>query len=334
MRRSNAPASLQDPPPQGEVARSAGVGFHSEVDAACPQCLSGSPLTRFAGAPPKGEHLRRWTIGLGLAAAAIATAALAVAQNPAPLARLNIRETQLTAEQSHNMSQLARLLSVIEQLRRDPPPALLVSPDDARNAARAAILVRAMTPELQQRARAYAHEAGEMVRQRRLAAVASEAVFTSESEHAEEAPAPAEAVPSLRGPAAPFTGPMAAPERLLTPVAGQLVRRFGEPAPGGGRSNGLSYAAQRGARVGSPAAGVVQYVGPVKGWGVILILRLTGGYHLVLAGLAEASIGVGQSVAPGQPVGWMPEARQSSSELYLEVRQRGAPVDPGRWMTR
>jgi septal ring factor EnvC (AmiA/AmiB activator) len=79
---------------------------------------------------------------------------------------------------------------------------------------------------------------------------------------------------------------------------------------------------------------VVQYVGPVKGWGVILILRLTGGYHLVLAGLAQATVAVGQSVAAGQPVGWMPDARQTSSELYLEVRERGSPVDPGRWMTQ
>jgi murein hydrolase activator len=317
MRRPNAPSvSFADSSPASGGATKAQI------------------LHRNAGevARSAGGGVRRWLIGLVFAA--IATGALALAQNPAPLARLNMRETQLTAEQSRNMSQLARLLSVIEQLRRDPPPALLVSPQDARDAARAAILVRAMTPELQQRARAYAHEAGEMVRQRRLAAVASEAVFTSESEHAEAAPAPAQAVPSLRGPAAQFTGPVTAPDRLLTPVSAQLVRRFGEPAPGGGRSNGLSYAAPRGARVGAPAAGVVQYVGPVKGWGVILILRLTGGYHLVLAGLAGASIGVGQSVAPGQPVGWMPDTRQSTSELYLEVRQRGAPVDPGRWMTK
>jgi septal ring factor EnvC (AmiA/AmiB activator) len=265
----------------------------------------------------------------------LAGGAVALAQNPPPLARLNLRETELTAEQAHNMSQLARLLSVVEQLRRDPPPALLVSPQDARDAARAAILVKALTPELQARARAYAHEAGEMVRQRRLAAVASEAVFTSESQQAEAAPAPEEPPPPLRGlQPAPFRGPMAQPERLLTPVAGPLVRRFAEPAPGGGRANGLSYMAPRGARVSSPAAGVVQYVGPVKGWGVILIFRLTGGYHLVLAGLDQASVAVGQSVAPGQPVGWMPDARQSSSELYLEVRERGAPVNPGRWMSR
>jgi septal ring factor EnvC (AmiA/AmiB activator) len=270
-----------------------------------------------------------------IAAGLLALATVALAQNPPPLARLNLRETELTAEQAHNMSQLARLLSVVEQLRRDPPPALLVSPQDARDAARAAILVKALTPELQARARAYARQAGEMVRQRRLAAVASEAVFTSESARADAAPAPQQAAPNLRGDQpAPFSGPISPPQRLLTPVSGDLIRRFAEAAPGGGKANGLSYAAPRGARVSNPASGVVQYAGPVKGWGVILIFRLTGGYHLVLAGMAQASVSVGQSVAPGQPVGWMPDTRQSSSELYLEVRERGAPVDPGRWMTR
>jgi len=266
--------------------------------------------------------------GLG-AVAVVGLAATALAQNQ--LDRLHVRETELTAEQARNMSQLARLLSVVEQLRRDPPPALLVSPQDARDAARAAILVKALTPELQARARDYAQEAGEMMRRRRLAAVANEALFTRESQRAEAAPAPQEA-PVAFGES--LRGPLIAPERLATPVTGELVRRFGDPAPGGGRSSGLSYAAARGARVISPAAGVVQYVGPVKGWGVILILRLTGGYHLVLAGLAQATTAVGQSVAPGQPVGWMPDARQTSSELYLEVREHGSPVDPGRWMAR
>jgi septal ring factor EnvC (AmiA/AmiB activator) len=94
----------------------------------------------------------------------------------------------------------------------------------------------------------------------------------------------------------------------------------------------MSWRAAHGARVTSPAGGLVQYAGPVKGWGVILILRLTGGYHLVLAGLAQSSVAVGQSVAPGQPVGWMPDGRQSGSELYLEVRDQGAPVNPARWI--
>ncbi len=261
--------------------------------------------------------------------------AVAVAATGERLARLNVEETELSVEQARNMSQLARLLSVLEELKRDPPPALLVSPRDAKDAVRAAILVKAMTPELQARAQGYAHEASEMMRQRRLAAVESEALFTNESEVAEASPPPA-----LRGPLAPGLPDVAItpPQSLLIPAQGPIVRRFGEALSSGGRSNGLTISAAAGAQVTSPGAGYVQYVGPVKGWGVILILRLAGGYHLVLAGLERTGVSVGQSVAAGQAVGWMPDSRQSDArakptrELYLEVREQGAPVDPGRWM--
>jgi septal ring factor EnvC (AmiA/AmiB activator) len=293
-----------------------------------------------------------------LAALALGTAA-AIAATGERLSRLNVQETELSVEQSRNMGQLARLLSVLEQLKRHPPPALLVSPRDAKDAVRAAILVKAMTPELQARALGYAHEAGEMMRQRRLAAVESEALFTNESERAEASPPP-EAAPVLRGLLAPGASgarapglPEAAitpPQSLSRPTAGPIVRRFGEALTSGGRSNGVTFAAAGGARVASPGPGYVQYVGPVKGWGVILILRLAGGYHLVLAGLDRTSVSVGQSVAAGEAVGFMPDGRQSpnggaapnsgadgakaSRELYLEVREQGAPVDPGRWLNK
>ena len=268
-----------------------------------------------------------------LAAVALVFGGLALAATPPSLARLNIAETELSARQARNMSQLARLLSVLVRLRRDPPPALLVPPRAARDAVTAAILIKAMTPELQRRAEAYARVAADMGRQRRLAAVESEALFTRESEAA-EAQAPPQPPPPLRGRLAPAAahGRVVAPGRLVAPLAGRVIRRFGETLPSGGRSNGLSLAAARAAAVAAPGAGLVQYVGPVKGWGVILILRLAGGYHLVLAGLDRSSVSVGQSVAAGQTVGWMPDARQSSPELYLEVRDQGAPVNPARWL--
>jgi len=262
---------------------------------------------------------------------AVLAGGLAFAETEAKLARLNLEETQLSAEQAHNMSQLSRLLSVLELLKRDPPPALLVSPRDAKDAVRAAILVKAMTPELQARARGYAGLAGQMARERRLAAVESEALFTRDSEAAEASPAPALPDAPLRGPAE-AASPTRPPDVLLRPTAGAIVRRFGDPLESGGRANGLTLAAPKRAQVTSPAAGLVQYVGPVKGWGVILILRLSGGYHLVLAGLERSAITVGQSVAAGQPVGWMPDGRQSTSELYMEVRDQGSPVDPTRWL--
>jgi len=263
--------------------------------------------------------------------AAVLAGGLAFAESGPRLARLNVQETELTAEQAHNISQLSRLLSVLEQLKRDPPPALLVSPRDAKDAIRAAILVRAMTPALQARARGFAGMAGEMARERRLAAVESEAIFTRDSEAAEASPPPATPDLPLRGTAEAIV-PARAPDALLKPVDGAVLRRFGDALESGSRSNGLTLAAAKDAPVKSPAAGVVSYVGPVKGWGMILILRLTGGYHLVLAGLDRPAVSVGQSVAAGQAVGWMPGGRQTTSELYMELRDQGSPVDPARWL--
>ena len=270
-------------------------------------------------------------LAAGLAVAVVAMAALAKPDSRVKLERLNVEETTLAGQQGRNLNQLSRLLSVLERLARDPPPALLVSPRDAKDAVRAAILVRAMTPELQARAQAYAAEAGEIARQRRLAAVESEALFAADSAQAERRPEPA-----------PDDGlldfaqeaPVVPPEVLLMPAAGPLKHRFGDPLATGGRANGLTIVTDPAACVRSPDVGLVQYVGPVKGWGVILILKLAGGYHLVLGGLDRTSVEVGQSVAAGAPVGFMPNGRQSPPELYFEVREQGSPMDPARWLKK
>lgn len=266
------------------------------------------------------------------ALAAVVVGAVAWAADGERLARLNLAETELSVDQGANTHRLSRLLSVLEQLTRDPPPALLVSPDDARDAVRAAILVRALTPQLQGRAQSYAEGATEVMRQRRLAAAQSEALFERDSLAADAAPMPSASAESDFRNAGGDQAVLTPPARLVMPAQGQVVRRFGEPIPGGGRANGLTLATAKGARALSPAAGVVQYVGPVKGWGVIVILRLAGGYHLVLAGLERTSVQVGQSVAESQPVGWAPDGRQSTSELYLEIREQGSPVDPTQWL--
>lgn len=261
--------------------------------------------------------------------------AAALAANSDKLERLNAAETELSVDQGANMHRLSRLLSVLEQLKRDPPPALLVSPQNARDAVRAAILVKAITPDLAGRAQGYAQGATEVMRQRRLAAVQSEALFERDSLAADALPAPDTSVGMrLRGAVREAPDELSPPERLVWPASGPVVRRFGDPLAGGGRSNGVTLSAPKGARVDSPAAGLVQYVGPVKGWDVIVILRLAGGYHLVLAGLEKTSVQVGQSVTEGQPVGWANDGRQATSELYLEVREQGSPVDPARWLVK
>ena len=184
------------------------------------------------------------------AAATLAAGAIAYAatESQARLERLNVRETVLSAEQGRNLNRMARLLTALAQFRRDPPPALLVSPGDATDAVRAAILVKAITPELQKRAKVYAAEAGEIARQRRLAAVASEALFTSDSELAERRER-LEATPP--GAAPVESGPITPPIRLLAPAKGKLIQRYGAPLTGGGEASGVTFAADHGASVAS-----------------------------------------------------------------------------------
>ena len=261
----------------------------------------------------------------------------------ARLQALNVRETALSARLGEDRNRLARLLSALQLFRRHPPPALLVSPEDARDAVRAAILIRAMTPELQRRATALSAEASALATLRREAAAANAELFTAESAVAEQAadierlldteaslfaPSPGAMVSTT--PSAATSGTLAS---LTFPVPGPLIRPYGSMLPAGGRSPGVTFAAPKGSSVRAPAQGVVEFAGPVTGWGVVVILRGPANHHLVLGGLTEATVAPGQSVASGAPVGRMADGGRSEPELYLEVRRGGAPVDPARWLT-
>ena len=295
--------------------------------------------------------------------AVAATGAQGLADKRARLGDLNQREAALRADMGANQGALAALLGALELYRRDPPPALLVSPRSAQDAVRAAILVRAIEPELNARARVFRVKAEELQRLRRGVTGLSEDLFTSESALAdgraqieqsirektalekslESDAAQAEAraqslTTALRGAglspqalAQAQTGPSGPPARFLAPASGALIRRFGQSSPGGQTSDGMTWRTGSGAQVRAPAGGVVEYSGPLKGWGGVLILNVGGGYDLVLAGLDRISAATGRPVRPGQALGVM--AQGSDSELYLELRRQGAPVDPARWFS-
>lgn len=283
---------------------------------------------------------------------------------------LNARETELTARLGRNRNSLSHLLGALALYRRDPPPALLVHPESALDAVRAVILVKAMAPEMERRSQALAREAETIQLVRREVAAASEDLFASDSELAErrarieamlkqkaslERSLMADAATAEQALAAMAAGSRSVAELmarlppeaqldlqsapnagLVAPVRGRLARGYGDG------SAGWTFAASPGALVRAPSSALVEYAGPLKGYGVILILRIGGGYHLVLTGLEAAQAVAGSTVQAGEPIGRMAgdtAAREedrrggpSAPELYLELRKDGAPVDPAPWL--
>ncbi len=121
-----------------------------------------------------------------------------------------------------------------------------------------------------------------------------------------------------------------APRSLLSPVVGRPVAG-GIDGVGGARAPGLTFAAAPGARVIAPADAEVLFAGPYHKTGQVLILELSTGYDLVLAGLGRVDVRPRDEVLAGEPVGIMPKSGQDG-RLYFELRQNGHGVNPAPWL--
>lgn len=114
---------------------------------------------------------------------------------------------------------------------------------------------------------------------------------------------------------------------LLLP-SGDVLTRYGEADGFGGTSRGISYRARAGGAVVAPADGEILFAGPFKGYGLILIVQHTDGYHSLLAGLGRIDAQAGQRVLMGEPLGAM--ADSGDPTLYFELRRDGQPINPLR----
>ncbi|MGQ0486411.1 MAG: murein hydrolase activator EnvC family protein [Hyphomicrobiales bacterium] len=130
--------------------------------------------------------------------------------------------------------------------------------------------------------------------------------------------------------------------RLDYPAQGRILKRFGEDDGLGGTIRGLAVATRNGAQVTAPAAGSIEFAGPFRSYGQLLILNAGGGYHILLAGLTDVSAAMGDFVRAGEPVGTMgpgptsaiilgEQVRDGSPVLYIEFRKNGEAIDSAPW---
>lgn len=129
--------------------------------------------------------------------------------------------------------------------------------------------------------------------------------------------------------------------QLPRPVAGELIRDFGQEDEFGSQAEGQSIGTRAGSRVTSPADAWVVYAGPFRSFGQLLILNTGDGYHVLLAGMDRIDAELGQFVLAGEPVGVMGLTKWASAStfglgssqpvLYVEFRKDGRAIDPTPW---
>ncbi|MGB0478820.1 MAG: murein hydrolase activator EnvC family protein, partial [Parvibaculales bacterium] len=137
---------------------------------------------------------------------------------------------------------------------------------------------------------------------------------------------------------------------LPLPVTGQVVGRFGQRNENGVRQQGLSIMARAGAQINAPYDGLVLYSGPFRQYGEIVIINLADGFQMILAGLAGSGVFVGQEILAGEPIGVLAgddlayegheghenhqlgSSTSGRSQLYMELRFDGQPIDPSPWL--
>jgi murein hydrolase activator len=195
----------------------------------------------------------------------------------------------------------------------------------AATAASKAETLRAMLAQLEaQRQAEPAHARGTAVREQNRS---SEAVAALQRQATLETPIGAGTMAAAKQPRGQ--------RQLAIPVAGTIVRSWGEPTEGG-PATGVSYHAPPSARVVAPCGGRVVFAAPFRSYGLLLIVDCGAGYHVVLAGLDRLDARVGQQVAAGEPIGvmpaWQPGASGSRPALYVELRHDGQPVNPAPWL--
>ncbi len=114
------------------------------------------------------------------------------------------------------------------------------------------------------------------------------------------------------------------------PARGVILGGFGSKGVTG---KGLDIAGKRGDSVLAAAAGTVVYAGTgLVGYGKLLIVRHDDNYISAYAHNDQFLVKEGERVKLGQAIAEMGASGTDREKLHFEIRERGKPVDPMRFL--
>jgi septal ring factor EnvC (AmiA/AmiB activator) len=237
--------------------------------------------------------------------------------------------------------QRARLQALVEARQKAlllAQSALEFEADRARSLAAKATSLKDLIARMEAEVEA-ARQAAEAARQADAAREAADAALSQEL-RAKALAAPFKDVARL-APAVAFADLKG---RLRLPATGVIVKRFGAPDASGAPEKGVYIKVRENGIVAAPCDGWVAFSGRYRSYGQLLIINAGGGYYVVLAGMSQISVNVGQFVLAGEPVASMGDGAVRTAAaiaigakqpiLYVEFRKDGTSIDPSPWWAK
>jgi septal ring factor EnvC (AmiA/AmiB activator) len=293
-----------------------------------------------------------------------------------------LRERAILTVFDVERDRLSRLVAVLQSIQSAPGPLLLLHPDGPVGTARAGMIVADVTPAVAREAQALRAQLEELATLRAVqeagltqlsvglaGAQAARSALSQAIADRRALPQPlsldADAMQAILESALSLDDfaaflreqPTRAPDdlpdfaaaqgTLRLPVAGTVLRQFGEADAAGVARPGLVLASRPNALVTTPWPASVRYAGPLLDYGNVIILEPEADYLLIVAGLATLFVEAGELLTGDAPIGLLPGPTETGEELilsesqvggdilsetlYLELRQAGRTVDPSDW---
>lgn len=119
---------------------------------------------------------------------------------------------------------------------------------------------------------------------------------------------------------------------FIWPVKGQVISSYG-PKTGGLYNDGINIAAPRGTPVKAASSGTVAYVGEMRSYGNLVLIRHTNGMVTAYAHLNTVTVKSGMKVSQGQVIGAVGSTGTvMNAQLHFEVRRGKNTLDPKQYL--